>query len=345
MGREKGKMELITNEKCRRKTFNKGIKGLMKKCFELSTLCGVDVCMIAYGPSKLHAYPPNPNEVDRIVQRYLMTTGKDNPPNNSDLSDSYMEQNKKIGSDKNLVTDELIDNYCPSGVHNQFVNELDDKIKAVEEMVHVKEQNDQVHLHSADHDLNFDDSDDQIKAVEKMIHVKEQNQLHAEHDHDQQRYLYYVPSNNPLTFQAPQFVLNPMTSINPTGKMTTTKNEYEGENEIYANASSSNYNIHQYCQNYYNNPTSSTGPVFNDPTVIRTPENYMMFNPTISGNPSSSSSVMMSRYSQAQPRVQLMPYMQYASMPLLQLQVIPSYQQRMHGYVRQQQMRGCDHND
>lgn len=331
MGREKVKMEMITNEKCRRKTFNKGTKGLMKKCYELSTLCDVDVCMIAYGPSKLHAYPPNPNEVDRIVQRYL-TTAKDNPPKTLDLSDFYMEQNKKIDSDKYLVTDDLIDHYCPCGVYNQFINELDSKIKAVEELINVEEQNDQVHVHNANHDLSFD-------------HVKEKNLVHAEHDHDQQRYLYSVPLSSPLRFQAPQFVSNPVTNIKLMGMVRAMKNEYEGEYENCTNASSSNYNIDQYCKNYYNNPRSSTGPVFYDPTVIRMPENYVMFSPNINGNPSSSSSMMMSRYSQPQPRVQIMPtYMQYASIPILQLPGIPSYQQRMHGYDRQQQMHGYDHD-
>ncbi|EPS73650.1 hypothetical protein M569_01111 [Genlisea aurea] len=50
MGRTKVRMELITNQKSRIKAYEKRKKGLEKGAHELSTLCGVDIAMILYGP-------------------------------------------------------------------------------------------------------------------------------------------------------------------------------------------------------------------------------------------------------------------------------------------------------
>lgn len=43
-------MKLIESEKSRKATFQKRKNGIMKKAHELSTLCGVECCVIVYGP-------------------------------------------------------------------------------------------------------------------------------------------------------------------------------------------------------------------------------------------------------------------------------------------------------
>ncbi|KEH29199.1 MADS-box transcription factor family protein [Medicago truncatula] len=50
---KKVKLAFIAN--ARKTTYNKRQKGLFKKVYELSTLCGVEACAIVYGP-----YEPQP---------------------------------------------------------------------------------------------------------------------------------------------------------------------------------------------------------------------------------------------------------------------------------------------
>lgn len=52
MGRPKLSVELRINKKARRVTFKKKRKILEKKAYELSTLCGIKIGMILYGPAK-----------------------------------------------------------------------------------------------------------------------------------------------------------------------------------------------------------------------------------------------------------------------------------------------------
>lgn len=50
MTRKKVKLAFITNDSARKATFKKRKKGLIKKVSELSTLCGVNACLILYSP-------------------------------------------------------------------------------------------------------------------------------------------------------------------------------------------------------------------------------------------------------------------------------------------------------
>ncbi|KAK8968292.1 Agamous-like MADS-box protein AGL80 [Platanthera guangdongensis] len=49
MSRKKVKLQWISNDAARRATFKKRRKGMIKKAAELSTLCGVNACLIVYG--------------------------------------------------------------------------------------------------------------------------------------------------------------------------------------------------------------------------------------------------------------------------------------------------------
>lgn len=50
MTRRKVKLAFIVNESARKTTFRKRKNGMVKKATELSTLCGVEACMIIYSP-------------------------------------------------------------------------------------------------------------------------------------------------------------------------------------------------------------------------------------------------------------------------------------------------------
>ncbi|KAF5194341.1 Mads box transcription factor, partial [Thalictrum thalictroides] len=78
IGRAKLDLRLIGKESARNTTFVKRKKGLEKKIYEFAALCGVDACMIIYGPnnrnsacmSKLEIWPKNQDEVYRIIDNY-----------------------------------------------------------------------------------------------------------------------------------------------------------------------------------------------------------------------------------------------------------------------------------
>ncbi|XP_042410762.1 agamous-like MADS-box protein AGL80 [Zingiber officinale] len=74
MGRKKVKLAWITNDATRRTTFEKRKKGLVKKVSELATLCGVEACLVVYGPQDAaEAEPevwPSPAETARVATRF-----------------------------------------------------------------------------------------------------------------------------------------------------------------------------------------------------------------------------------------------------------------------------------
>ncbi|XP_042455057.1 agamous-like MADS-box protein AGL80 [Zingiber officinale] len=74
MGRKKVKLAWITNDATRRVTFEKRKKGLVKKVSELATLCGVEACLVVYGPQDAaEAEPevwPSPAGTARVATRF-----------------------------------------------------------------------------------------------------------------------------------------------------------------------------------------------------------------------------------------------------------------------------------
>ncbi|GAU42869.1 hypothetical protein TSUD_13370 [Trifolium subterraneum] len=56
MARKKVKLAYITCNSKRRETFRKRKSGIMKKVSELSTLCGIEACVIIYDQNNPQAY-------------------------------------------------------------------------------------------------------------------------------------------------------------------------------------------------------------------------------------------------------------------------------------------------
>jgi hypothetical protein len=95
MGQKRIKMELIRKEKSRMLTFRKRKAGLLKKASEFSILCGVDACVIIFGPKQKddhqpvapETWPPNSEEVRCIINRYK---GSDQPRRCYQVSDYFV---------------------------------------------------------------------------------------------------------------------------------------------------------------------------------------------------------------------------------------------------------------
>ncbi|KAB1219537.1 MADS-box transcription factor PHERES 2 [Morella rubra] len=102
MGRGKLTMELINEEKSRSTSFQKRKRGLIKKAEELSTLCGVSVSMIIYGPRQgdrlleLDTCPQDRAQVDVVIDKYKTDTSLKRARGALDLSDFFIERNKRV---------------------------------------------------------------------------------------------------------------------------------------------------------------------------------------------------------------------------------------------------------
>ncbi|OAY29648.1 agamous-like MADS-box protein AGL82 [Manihot esculenta] len=101
MGHSRIKMELIRKESTRMNTFQKRKKSLLKKISEFSILCGVEACLIIFGPKqkdeqviKLEAtWPSNPDEIKRIINKYKKT---DQARRCYQVSDYFADKKKKV---------------------------------------------------------------------------------------------------------------------------------------------------------------------------------------------------------------------------------------------------------
>ncbi|XWS27572.1 hypothetical protein CRYUN_Cryun26dG0127600 [Craigia yunnanensis] len=77
MSRGKLNTKFITKEKVRVSTYQKRKKGLIKKAHEFSVLCGVETCVIIYGPklkdspSNLEIWPSDPVKAMTVINKYM----------------------------------------------------------------------------------------------------------------------------------------------------------------------------------------------------------------------------------------------------------------------------------
>ncbi|XP_077242921.1 MADS-box protein FBP24-like [Tasmannia lanceolata] len=99
MGRAKLPIKPINRERSRNETFKKRRKGLIKKTYEFATLCGVDVCLICFGPEgnqpfEAETYPKNRDEVGEIINLYRGLSKEDQDRRKLDLP-SFLEDKKR----------------------------------------------------------------------------------------------------------------------------------------------------------------------------------------------------------------------------------------------------------
>jgi hypothetical protein len=120
MGRGKLSMELIEKEKTRSITFQKRKKGLLKKAYEFSTLCGVDTCVIIYGPkindrpAEVSTWPENRDEVERVIKRYKTDTKVKPSRVTFDLSDFFIDRKKKVNDETSRLRKNIFEARYPT---------------------------------------------------------------------------------------------------------------------------------------------------------------------------------------------------------------------------------------
>ncbi|KAE8700903.1 hypothetical protein F3Y22_tig00110551pilonHSYRG00104 [Hibiscus syriacus] len=71
MTRNKVKLAWITNNTIRRASLKKRRLGLVKKVKELTTLCGIDACLLMYNPGEQEPMAwPSPDEVKQLIEKF-----------------------------------------------------------------------------------------------------------------------------------------------------------------------------------------------------------------------------------------------------------------------------------
>jgi hypothetical protein len=120
MGRRKLVLKLLEKEKTRSITFQKRKKGLMKKALEFSTLCGVDTCMIIYGPKlskqpvELGTWPEDHDQVKRVIELYKTDTKLKPTRVSFDLSDFFIDRKKKVNDETSRLRKNIFEARYPT---------------------------------------------------------------------------------------------------------------------------------------------------------------------------------------------------------------------------------------
>ncbi|GAU13850.1 hypothetical protein TSUD_261770 [Trifolium subterraneum] len=143
MGRGRISMELIQKKKSRKITFQKRKDGLLKKVYELSTLCDVKVCLILYAPNfegqgydEPEIWPEDTTKVQKILQKYYETT-IDRRPKIYDVQVYFKERMKKIEFEISKVHKDMLKTMYPTW--DESFNTLgEEQIKLFASMLDVK---------------------------------------------------------------------------------------------------------------------------------------------------------------------------------------------------------------
>ncbi|KZV23061.1 hypothetical protein F511_08742 [Dorcoceras hygrometricum] len=118
MGRAKLHMDFISKEKSRIMTFKKRKEGLKKKLHQLTTLCGVDACMIIYGPREEKGaiepdiWPQNSDETRRMIDSYK-GMNKDSIKSYG-LSDFFQDRAKRVEDELSKLRKKNIETRYPT---------------------------------------------------------------------------------------------------------------------------------------------------------------------------------------------------------------------------------------
>ncbi|KAM7280515.1 hypothetical protein ACFE04_007649 [Oxalis oulophora] len=132
-------MELINDKKSRLKTYHKRKVGVLKKAEQLSILCGIQTCVIIFGPesirdqvAELVTFPENHNQVTTIINNF---SGKQHSKSDN-LIDNFAERKKNVDNEIAKLRKENMKSKFPSP--GDFLNNLSfDQFKAtVERLEH-----------------------------------------------------------------------------------------------------------------------------------------------------------------------------------------------------------------
>lgn len=129
MGRKMVKMARITNEKTRITTYKKRKACLYKKASEFSTLCGVDTCLIVYGPTRAgeevvmepELWPRDESKVREIISKYRDKASSSCTKTYTIQECLEKSNNTKMEKGKYCPWDKKLDKYSLNELYAVFV--------------------------------------------------------------------------------------------------------------------------------------------------------------------------------------------------------------------------------
>ncbi|XP_050226816.1 agamous-like MADS-box protein AGL11 [Mercurialis annua] len=143
MDRDKQRKELIKREKSLKISYNKRKQNLLKKGYELATLCGVDLCVIVFDPKQRNehvepeTWPVDSQQVKNIIRQYQRKEQEKRSflyvsDNSEKIPDDFTNSCEKRRP-------EWIDwmNECSEHELQQFLCKLEDKIKVADEKIRI----------------------------------------------------------------------------------------------------------------------------------------------------------------------------------------------------------------
>ncbi|KAM5564310.1 agamous-like MADS-box protein AGL82 [Rosa sericea] len=264
MGRGGGKlnMQLIADERSRRITFQKRKKGILKKAYEFSTLCGVDMCLIIYGPkqsdrrpTELHTWPQNSDEVNRIIEKFKLNNKPATKTYN--LSDWLHEQKVKMDAKISKLRSDMYEAKYPTW--DDRINDFSEH--QLEELVHLLDQK----IESGKRTLN------NVRAPPKLLlggnHVADvTSQKLSNHMQDYEHYLGEYEDQKP-SYVSMMDMQMPFSIDQPTSYSQTL--QYDSDlNSMMTNP------LMGYPSTYYD--TSGASQMIQSPAENN--QNMMMFN-------------------------------------------------------------------
>ena len=107
MGRGTLSLKLISNPKSRRTTFQKRKKSLMKKAYELSTLCDVQTCVVI-ASDEFQTWPSDRNQVEAMIRSYKSQSFcKHSAKSSYDLNQFFSDRKNKIVTETSKLRDKV----------------------------------------------------------------------------------------------------------------------------------------------------------------------------------------------------------------------------------------------
>ncbi|KAF3320272.1 MADS-box transcription factor 18 [Carex littledalei] len=103
MGRAKVPIKKIENTTTLKVTFSKRRKGLIKKAYELSVLCDIEVALIMFSPCGMLSHFSGHRRIEDVLKRYLRLSDQEKTPADKDNKKRDGTHNVVIPNKENLI--------------------------------------------------------------------------------------------------------------------------------------------------------------------------------------------------------------------------------------------------
>ncbi|KAK4253727.1 hypothetical protein QN277_010366 [Acacia crassicarpa] len=285
MGRRRVAMKLIEKEKLRNATFQKRKNGIMKKAHELSTLCGVDCCLIVYGPNSINdlpeVWPQDRIQVRRILEKYKAKIAEKGPKKYN-VTEFLKDKMNKVEAEACKLRQERLQKLYPTWDFTfnnlgeeqlrMFVATLDSKVEDCEERIKTLKKKRDIEEKQQQQQQTAELSSDKSSASNRSHLIFSHNNNNSStamlsaHNHQTLDFPLEFEDNNlyhPLMLQPFHPNLMPFTMITPNDSAETAFDHYDlmmrefscpSSSWCYSSSSNNNNN---YCPNYLQNSNNN----------------------------------------------------------------------------------------